>query len=62
MNNKHRKEKTMRKIAMIVGMLTVLATSADAGYWYSQPNFYGGMDYHYNYDAWELLDKYSNRY
>ena len=60
-NNKQlNKGDKMRKIAMIVGMLSVLATSADAGYWYSQPNFYGGMDYHYNYDAWELLDKYSN--
>ena len=33
MNNKHRKEKTMRKIAMVIGILSVLATSAQAGYW-----------------------------
>ena len=37
MNNKHRKEKTMRKIAMVIGILSVLATSANAGYWKHTP-------------------------
>ena len=42
MNNKHRKEKTMRKIAMVIGILSVLATSAQAGYWTHNYNSYGG--------------------
>ena len=42
MNNKHRKEKTMRKIAMVIGILSVLATSAQAGYWTHNYNTYGG--------------------
>ena len=42
MNNKHRKEKTMRKIAMVIGILSVLATSAQAGYWTHSYNTYGG--------------------
>ena len=43
MNNKHRKEKTMRKIAMVIGILSVLATNANAGYWtHSYNNFMGG--------------------
>ena len=42
MNNKHRKEKTMRKIAMVIGILSVLATNANAGYWTHNYNTYGG--------------------
>tara|TARA_B100001179_G_scaffold80278_1_gene56679 strand:+ start:91 stop:273 length:183 start_codon:yes stop_codon:yes gene_type:complete len=42
MNNKHRKEKTMRKIAMVIGILSVLATNANAGYWTHNYNSYGG--------------------
>ena len=42
MNNKHRKEKTMRKIAMVIGILSVLATNANAGYWTHSNNIYGG--------------------
>ena len=33
MYNKHRKEKTMRKMAIVIGILSVLATSANAAYW-----------------------------
>ena len=32
----------MRKIAMLIGILSVLATSANAGYWTHTPNVYGG--------------------
>ena len=39
----------MRKIAMIVGLISVLATSANAGYWSSSPNASGGYNYQYNY-------------
>jgi|TARA_Y100000294_G_scaffold55021_1_gene51937 hypothetical protein len=42
MNNKHRKEKTMRKIAMVIGILSVLATNANAGYWTHNYNSFGG--------------------
>ena len=46
MNNKQRKEKTMRKIAMIVGLVSVLATNANAGYTWSQSNILGGYNYY----------------
>ena len=45
MNNKHRKEKTMRKIAMVIGILSVLATSAQAGYWTHSYNSFTGNTY-----------------
>jgi len=32
----------MKKIAMVIGILSVLATSANAGYWTHTPNIYGG--------------------
>ena len=32
----------MRKIAMVIGILSVLATSANAGYWTHTPNIFGG--------------------
>ena len=39
MNNKHGKEKTMRKIAMVIGILSVLSTGANAAYWLHTPDF-----------------------
>ena len=59
MNNNHRKEKTMRKIAMVIGILSVLATSAQAGYWSHTPSFNGGWNSTYVYTPYELLQKYS---
>ena len=42
-NNKQQtKGNKMRKIAMIIGVLTVIATSANAGYWTHTPTFNGG--------------------
>jgi multisubunit Na+/H+ antiporter MnhF subunit len=35
MNNKQTMEKTMKKIAMIISVLAVLGTSAQAGYFYN---------------------------
>ena len=32
----------MKKIAMVIGILSVLATSANAGYWNHTPTFGGG--------------------
>lgn len=42
-NNKQQtKGNKMRKIAMIIGVLTVMATSANAGYWTHTPTYGGG--------------------
>ena len=32
----------MKKIVMMIGLISVLATSANAGYWTHTPNVYGG--------------------
>ncbi len=37
----------MKKIAMVIGILSVLATSANAFTW-SSPNSFGGYNYHSN--------------
>ena len=36
------KGNTMKKIAMVIGILSIFATSANAGYWTHTPNIYGG--------------------
>tara|TARA_Y100001954_G_C15564202_1_gene480148 strand:- start:404 stop:589 length:186 start_codon:yes stop_codon:yes gene_type:complete len=42
-NNKQQtKGNKMKKIAMVIGVLTVMATSANAGYWTHTPTFGGG--------------------
>ncbi len=47
-NNKQQtKGSKMKKIAMVIGVLTVLATSANAFTWTS-PNIYGGYNYYSN--------------
>ena len=41
-NNKQlNKGDKMRKIAMIVGILSILAVNANAGYWTHSPSIYG---------------------
>ena len=52
-NNKQQtKGNKMKKIAMIIGVLTVMATSANAGYWshtaYSDLNYMGGATQWYS--------------
>ncbi|MDA1136777.1 MAG: hypothetical protein O2916_11100 [Proteobacteria bacterium] len=37
----------MRKVVMIIGLLSVLATSAQAGYWQHTPTFGGGSTSRY---------------
>ena len=61
MNNKKQLNKgdKMKKIAMIVGLISVLATSAQAGYWSHTPSFNGGWNSTYIYTPYELLQKYS---
>ena len=45
-NNKQQtKGNKMKKIAMVIGVLTVMATSANAGYWTHTPT-YGGYNYY----------------
>lgn len=41
-NKQLTKGNTMKKIAMVIGLLSVLATSANAGYWTHTPNAFGG--------------------
>ena len=41
-NKQLNKGNTMKKIAMVIGILSVLATSANAGYWTHTPNSFGG--------------------
>jgi len=41
-NKQLTKGNTMKKIAMVIGLLSVLATSANAGYWTHIPSFGGG--------------------
>tara|TARA_B100000242_G_scaffold247327_1_gene188153 strand:+ start:842 stop:985 length:144 start_codon:yes stop_codon:yes gene_type:complete len=41
----------MRKLGLLLTLLAVMATSANAGYWRSTPNIYGGYDMKYHKDA-----------
>ena len=41
-NKQLTKGNKMKKIAMVIGILSVLATSANAGYWSHTPSFGGG--------------------
>ena len=41
-NKQLTKGNKMRKMAMVIGILSVLATSANAGYWNHTSNIYGG--------------------
>ena len=41
-NKQLTKGKKMKKIAMVIGILSVLATSANAGYWSHTPSWGGG--------------------
>ena len=48
-NKQLNKGDKMRKIAMIVSVLAVLGTSAQAGYWSHTPSYGGGWTSTYNY-------------
>ena len=54
MNNKQTNKKgdKMRKIAIVIGILSVLATSAQAGAWVCKPNYYGGTTCSWDVYAW----------
>ena len=51
-NKQLTKGNKMKKIAMVIGILSVLATSANAGYWshnaYSDLNYMGGATQWYS--------------
>ena len=59
-NKQQTKGNKMKKMAMVIGILSVLATSANAGYWSHTPSFNGGYNSTYIYTPYELLQKYSN--
>jgi len=45
----------MRKVVMIAGILSILASSASAGIWYHTPNSFGGgykSTYQPTYNVW----------
>ena len=41
----------MKKLGLLLTLLAVMATSANAGYWRSTPNALGGYDMRYHKDA-----------
>jgi hypothetical protein len=43
MSNKTNKGEKMRKIVMVIGLLSMLASSANAGTWTHTPSFGGGF-------------------
>ena len=46
-NKQQTKGNKMRKIAMVIGILSILATNANAFTW-SSPNSFGGYNYYGN--------------
>ena len=38
----------MRKLGLLLTLIAVMATSANAGYWRSTPNIFGGYDYNFD--------------
>jgi hypothetical protein len=43
-NKQLNKGNTMKKIVMMIGLISVLATSANAGVWKTTPNYSGGYN------------------
>ena len=43
-NKQLTKGNTMKKIVMMIGLISVLATSANAGVWKTTPNYSGGYN------------------
>ena len=62
MNNNKQPTKgyKVRKLAIVIGILSVLATGAQAGGYVCKPNVYGGTTCVYDHYAWELIIKYEN--
>ena len=48
-NKQLTKGNTMKKIAMVIGILSVLATSANATTYWTQPNIFGGSNFFSTY-------------
>ncbi len=48
----------MKKIAMVIGILSVLATSANAGYWSHTPTYGGGFNSYYIPSTGDILRSY----
>jgi hypothetical protein len=57
-NKQLTKGNKMKKIAMVIGILSVLATSANAGYWSHTPTFGGGYTSTYIQSTGDILRSY----
>ena len=57
-NKQLKKGNTMKKIAMVIGILSVLATSANAGYWSHTPTYGGGFTSTYMPSTGDILRSY----
>jgi hypothetical protein len=57
-NKKLTKGNKMKKMAMVIGILSVLATSANAGYWSHTPTYGGGYKSAYIPSYGDILRNY----
>tara|TARA_X000000950_G_C13391328_1_gene448331 strand:+ start:119 stop:319 length:201 start_codon:yes stop_codon:yes gene_type:complete len=57
-NKQLTKGNKMKKIAMVIGILSVLATSANAGYWSHTPTYGGGFTSTYMPSTGDILRSY----
>ncbi len=48
----------MKRLIMTIGILSMLATSANAGYWSHTPKFGGGWESHYIPSTTDILRQY----
>ncbi len=48
----------MKRLLMTIGILSILATSANAGYWSHTPKFGGGWESHYIPSTTDILRQY----
>ena len=48
----------MKKLALMIGILSILATSANAGYWSHTPLIGGGWKSEYNPSTTDILRQY----
>ena len=48
----------MKKLALMIGILSILATSANAGYWSHTPLIGGGWKSEYNPSTMDILRQY----
>ena len=49
----------MKKLALVIGILSILASSANAGYWSHTPQIGGGWTSTYNLSTTDILRQYN---